>query len=271
MQPSPPQISKTALITGASSGIGYELARLFARAGYQLVLVARREDRLNQLANELIQAHDIRVLVLAKDLAEPQVPEEIYQDLQKLNIVVDVLVNNAGFGNYGYFAASDLNNELDLLQVNIVALMVLTRLFLPDLIRRGAGKILNVASVAAFGPGPLMANYYASKAYVLRLSEALANELKGTGVSVTALCPGTTISEFHQNLNLDQTALRHIPFMTSEAVARIGYRGLMAGKTIVIPGWQNKAMAWLVRFTPRKWVTAFVRALQESRMRKDQK
>lgn len=261
---------ETALITGASSGIGSELARLFAHDGYHLVLVARRKDKLTELAAQLKQNHGVQVMVLVKDLAEPDAAAAIYQKLCDQNITIDILVNNAGFGSYGFFAKSELAHELNLVQVNVVALMHLTRLFLPDMIRRGNGKILNVASTAAFAPGPLMANYYASKAYVLSLTEALANELNGTGVSATVLCPGATTSEFHQNLNMEQTTLRRLPFMTAAAVARIGYCGLMAGKTIVIPGWHHKAMAWLVRFTPRKWVTAIVRSLQETRKRKDQ-
>ncbi|HLM57292.1 MAG TPA: SDR family NAD(P)-dependent oxidoreductase, partial [Pyrinomonadaceae bacterium] len=172
----------TALVTGASGGIGEELARLFAADGHDLVLVARSEDKLNALAKELSAKHGVETLVLASDLARPEAPREIFEQLGREGVVVDALVNNAGFGSYGLFAETELEKELELLQVNVVALTHLTKLFLPIMITLKQGYVMNVASTAAFQPGPLMAVYYASKAYVLSLSEALANECEGTGV-----------------------------------------------------------------------------------------
>jgi len=185
-------MSKTALITGASGGIGYELALLFARDQYDCVLVARSRDKLDELAARLESEFRVKTLVLAKDLSNPSTVDEIYEEVTAASLKVDALVNNAGFPVYGRFVETDLQAELEMLQVNVVALTALTKLFLRGMVERGAGHVLNLASTAAFVPGPLMAVYYASKAYVLSFSEALANELKGTGVAVTALAPGPT-------------------------------------------------------------------------------
>ncbi|MBE8968493.1 SDR family oxidoreductase, partial [Nostocales cyanobacterium LEGE 12452] len=176
---------QTALITGASGGIGYEFVKLFAQDGYNLVLVARSVDKLNKIADEFKKKFGIDVKVISKDLSNPSAPEEIFRELEQASINVDVLVNNAGFATYGLFNEIDLNAEMQLLQVNVLCLTHLTKLFLKGMVQRGSGKILNLASTAAFQPGPLMAVYYASKAYVLSFSEAIANELEGTGVSVT--------------------------------------------------------------------------------------
>ncbi len=260
------QRKQNALITGASSGIGYELAKLFAHDGYNLVLVARNEQKLNQIANEWKQKYCIAVKVIAKDLSMSTSPEEIFAQLQQEAIKVDVLVNNAGFASYGLFHETNVTDELQMMQVNVVCLTHLTKLFLKDMVKQGSGKILNVASTAAFQPGPLMAVYYATKAYVLSFSEAIANELEGTGVTVTALCPGPTESGFQQRAAMEDSKLvSGQKIMDAETVAKIGYRALLEGKTVVIPGLKNKLLAESVRFTPRKIVTKLVRTMQESK------
>ncbi|MGE5236018.1 MAG: SDR family NAD(P)-dependent oxidoreductase [Acidobacteriota bacterium] len=256
---------ETALITGASSGIGRELARLFARDGSSLVLLARSRPRLDTLADELRSSRGIAVTVLAEDLADGGSPERIARSLRDGGLAVDVLVNNAGFGSYGPFLDGDPRATLELLQVNIAALVHLTRLICPDMVVRRAGRVLNLASTAAFQPGPLMAVYYASKAFVLSFSEALANELAGSGVTVTALCPGPTRSEFQQRAGMAGSRLVSglLPMMDSAAVARAGYRGMRRGRTLVIPGMVNRLGAFAVRLAPRRLVTALARRLQE--------
>lgn len=255
----------TALITGASGGIGEELARLFAADGHDLVLVARSEDKLAHLAAELGGAHNVEARIIVSDLARPEAPREIFDELRAAGVRVDVLVNNAGFGSYGQFAETDLRHELGLLQVNIVALTHLTKLFLPAMIERKMGYVMNVASVAAFQPGPLMAVYYASKAYALHFSEAIANELAGAGVVVSALCPGPTDTGFVAAAGMEQSKLFELGAMDARTVAVEGYRGLFAGKAIVVTGLRNKLTARLVGFAPRAWVTKVVRGIQERR------
>ncbi|WP_017318470.1 SDR family NAD(P)-dependent oxidoreductase [Mastigocladopsis repens] len=257
---------QTALITGASGGIGYELAKLFARDGYNLVLVARTGQKLAQIADDFKQKFRITVKVIAKDLSIATAPDEIFQQLQQEGIKVDVLVNNAGFATYGFFHEIDLKPELQMMQVNMVCLTHLTKLFLKDMVKQGFGRILNIASTAAFQPGPLMAVYYATKAYVLSFSEAIANELEDTGVTVTALCPGPTESGFQQRAAMEDSKLvSGQKIMDAETVAKIGYSGLLEGKTVVIPGVKNNILAQSVRFTPRKLVTKLVRNMQESK------
>ena len=252
----------TALITGASSGIGLDLAHLFAADGHDVVLVARSEQKLRELAKELEAKHGITATVITADLAKPDVPQQIFV----IAPPVDILVNNAGFGTSGKFTETDLRAELDIIQVNVTALTHLTKLFLPPMLQRGRGRILNVASTAAFQPGPLMAVYYATKAYVLSFSEALGEELRGTGVSVTALCPGPTATGFQKTANLGTEALLKVMRPESSMdVARAGYRGLMRGKRVVIPGVKNKIGVHSLRITPRAVVTKVVRALQERR------
>jgi uncharacterized protein len=253
----------TALITGASSGIGAALAHLFAQNGYDLVVVARGRQALQQLADSLTRAHGVAVTVLPKDLSEPHAPREIAAELRQQDLRIDVLVNNAGFATYGLFAETDLNAELEMMQVNMVALTHLTKLLLPGMIQRGDGKILNVASTAAFQPGPLMAVYYATKAYVLSLSEALSEELRGTGVSVTALCPGPTRSGFQARARMEYSKLVRGTIMDVDTVARAGYRALMRGKTLVIPGMQNWVAAFVVRLLPRNLVAWLAHQAQE--------
>ena len=250
----------TALITGSSSGIGFELALCFARDGHDLVLVARREDLLQSLADELRQAHRVTVRVLAADLTQPEAPAEIFAQLAAERVEVEFLVNNAGLGEYGLFHQTDWRREVQSIQVNLFALTYLTKLFLPPMLARRRGRILNVASTAAFQPGPLMAVYFATKAYVLSFSEAIANELHGTGVTVTALCPGPTHSGFQDAAAMQQAGLFHRPQIASSAeVAAYGYRAMQRGKRVAIHGWLNRLLAASVRFTPRALVTDVAR------------
>ena len=249
-------LGQTALITGASSGIGADMARLFASQSYALVLVARTEAALNALADDLRAAHGVRVTVVAQDLAHPDAPQEIFDAVQRANITVDVLVNNAGYASYGPFAQADLRNELNEMQVNMTALTALTRLFLPGMVQRKRGGILNVASIAAFQPGPGMAVYYASKAFVLSFSEALAYELRDAGIHVTALCPGATRSAFFDRANMHNSRFVRGRMMDSATVARAGYEGLMQGRQVVIPGARNRLLAWSARLFPRNMVTS---------------
>jgi short-subunit dehydrogenase len=257
----------TALVTGASGGIGEELARLFAADGHGLVLVARGEEKLRRLAEELESKHNVGARVVASDLSRADSPREIFEELEREGVRVDALVNNAGIGSYGLFAETELRQELELLQINVVALTHLTKLFLPAMIARRRGYVCNVASTAAFQPGPLMAVYYASKAYVLSLSEALANECEGTGVVVSALCPGPTETGFVAAAGMQESKLFDRGAMTARDVASAGYRGLLAGKTIVIPGARNALLARTVGMMPRRLVAKVVRGIQERRER----
>jgi uncharacterized protein len=252
----------TTLITGASSGIGLALARQMA-PDFDLILTARNQDRLNEIARELQQKHGNLVHVIAADLARPEAADEIFAEIARRGLRVDALVNNAGFGSYGPFAKNRWRDEAAMIQVNITALTHLTKLALAQMIERKSGRIMNVASTAGFQPGPLMAVYYASKAYVIHFSEAIANELQGTGVTVTCLCPGPTESEFAKRADMEESRLFKMGRMTSEEVARAGYRAMMQGKTLIISGLQNKIMAESVRFAPRKMVTAIARRVQE--------
>jgi short-subunit dehydrogenase len=256
--------TKTALITGASGGIGYELAKLFARDRYNLVLAARGADQLNRVAGELQGQFRIAVETMALDLAAATSARSLFDQVQGEGVMVDVLVNNAGFGVFGEFAGMAEEEVLGQIRLNVTALTELTRLFLPSMVARRSGKIMNVASTAAFQPGPLMAVYYATKAYVLSFSEALANELAGSGVVVSCFCPGATDTDFQKRAGLENSRLfRKIGAMNAEVVARDGYRGLMAGKTLVFSGAQNWLAAESVRFAPRKWVTAISRWVAE--------
>jgi short-subunit dehydrogenase len=254
----------TALITGASSGIGLDLAHLFARGGHDVVLVARSEDKLRQLARDLEQNHKVTAHVIAADLSKPEAPRLIFEETRTRQLQIDVLVNNAGFGQGGAFVENDLQTELDVIQVNISALTHLTKLFLGGMVARRKGRILNVASTAAFQPGPLMAVYYASKAYVLSFSEAIAEELRDSGVTVTALCPGPTATGFAETADMTGSRLFQLSKpMSSMDVAVIGYRATMRGKRIAITGFRNKMSAQSVRIAPRAFVTKVVRKLQE--------
>ena len=254
--------TETALITGASSGIGLELARLFAADRSNLVLVARSEDKLEQLAAELRQQHGVAVAVLGKDLADPMAAQAIFEAVTAQGIAVDVLVNDAGFGLLGAVADLPLQRQLDMIQVNVAALTHLTRLFLPGMIQRRQGGILNVGSTAGFQPGPTAAVYYATKAFVLSFTEALAEELAGTGITATCLAPGPTVTGFGAVSGMDNSLLFRSGAMDATAVARRGYRGFRRGKVLVIPGVKNKLLAFSVRLAPRSFVRKLVKRLQ---------
>lgn len=255
--------AQTVLITGASGGIGREFAVLFAQHGDNLALVSRNREQLLALGQELHARHGVGITVLPYDLAEPDAPPRLLDELRQRDITVDTLINNAGFGAYGAFDEMELTTLLQMLQVNITALTHLARLLLPGMLARDAGKILNVASTAAFYPGPLMAVYYASKAYVLSFSEALAGEVQGTGVTVSVLCPGATRTGFQRRARLEGSRVSRFDVMEPAAVARAGYRGLQAGHTVIIPGILNKLVAEVPRLLPRGVLTRLVRAVQE--------
>lgn len=254
---------KNALITGASGGIGLELSKQFAQGGYGLVLVARSAEKLEQLASDLRDQYGVNVTVITKDLAKPAAPDELYQELRAKGIQIDVLVNNAGFATYGKFTEIALQTELQEMQLNMVTLTHLSKLFTKDMVARGSGKVLNVASTAAFQPGPLMAVYSATKAYVLSFSDALANELKGTGVTVTALCPGPTESGFQARADMeDSKFIQNTSLMSATEVAKAGYEALLAGKAVVVPGVMNQLGTFVPRLLPREMVTRIVRRVQ---------
>jgi uncharacterized protein len=253
---------KVALITGASSGIGLDLARLMA-PNFDLVITARHADQLDKVALELQAKHGSHVHAIAGDLSHPGVAHQIFSEVERRGLTVDILINNAGFGASGAFAESNLQNELEMIELNITALTALTKLALPGMLKRRWGKIMNVASTAGFQPGPWMAVYYATKAYVILFSEAIANELKGSGVTVTCLCPGATATNFARRAEMEHSRLFRLGAMRSLDVARAGYKGMMRGRTMVIPGWLNKALAMSVRLSPRKLVTAISGSLQQ--------
>jgi uncharacterized protein len=256
--------SSTALITGASGGIGYELAKLLANDHHNLVLVARNGPRLMQVADELQRQFGITVKTFALDLTEPVAPQSLFAHLQSAGIAVDILVNNAGYGRYGEFADVPREESLGQIQLNVTALTELTKLFLGPMLDRRSGKIMNVASTAGFQPGPLMAVYYATKAYVISFSEAIANELADKGITVTCLCPGATETGFAGRAGNDATRLfKNLRPMDAKVVARAGYRGLLKGKTLVIPGFRNWLVAESIRVSPRKMATAVSRWVSE--------
>jgi len=253
----------TVLITGASGGIGYELAKLFARDHHNLVLVARSVDKLAQVATEL-QALGVTVKIIPLDLATPPAPQFLFDQLQREGDAVDILINNAGFGVFGEFARLPEAEILGQLDLNIRALTELTRLFLPPMIARRSGRIMNVASTAAFQPGPLMAVYYATKAYVLSFTEAIANELNQSGVTVTCFCPGATLTDFAKRAGLENSRIfKQFGAMSAEKVALDGYRAVMEGRTLAISGAHNWIVAQATRFAPRKMVTAVSRWIAE--------
>jgi len=249
-----------AIVTGASAGIGRELTRILAREGHDLVLVARREAQLTELADELKTRYDAASTIAAVDLAAAGAADDVMAVLA--GRAVDVLVNNAGFGGVGAFCTRSRDDDMRMVAVNVVALTDLTKLLVPGMMQRRRGQVLNVASTAAFQPGPFMAVYYATKAYVLSLSQALAEELSGTGVTVTCLCPGPTESEFHAVAGTDAQPLTATPLtMSASSVAEAGYRAMMRGKLVEVPGLHNKIGAQTIRIAPRRAVLKVVRRL----------
>ncbi|MGC1308386.1 MAG: SDR family oxidoreductase [Phormidesmis sp.] len=251
-------MNPTALITGASSGIGLELAKTFARNQHNLILVARSEDKLHTLQAELASQHGIQATVLSHDLTDPKAPQQLFDQVQQNGLTVDVLVNNAGYGDYGEFASSDWEKLQGMILLNVLALTHISRLFLPAMIQRASGKVLNVSSTAAFQPGPMMAVYFATKAYVLSFSEAIAAETEDQGIQVTVLCPGPTQSSFIDNANMDKMALANssttdkIP--TAAEVAQFGYDALTRGQVVAVHGLTNQLMAFSSRLAPRSLI-----------------
>lgn len=243
-----------ALVTGATSGIGLEIALNFARDGINLILVARTENKLMEIKEKIESDYKVEVLILAKDLTREEAPDEIYEEVEKRGIRVDFLINNAGFGSFGRLKDTDYETEKDLVKLNVLSLLQMNKLFVPLMAARHYGYVMNVASLAAFMPGPVMANYYASKAYVLSLSEAMHEELKKDGVKVTALCPGPVRTNFQERAQLQKTDTAKSFIMEAKKVADIGYLGLLRGKAIVVPGTFEKIVPVITKLLPRSLV-----------------
>lgn len=262
-------MNNTVLITGASSGLGKEFAKIFAKKGYNLVLTARNLSALEEVKAEISNEFSVNIMVKALDLANDKAPLELKSFCEDNEIMVDILVNNAGFGDFGEFYLSDYDKFSDIIEVNIKALTRITRLFLPDMISLKQGKILNVASLGGFEPGPLMAVYYASKAYVLSFSEALSRELKGKGVTITALCPGPTKTNFEKAANLGMSGLFvNLKVADAYQVAMFGVKKLFKGKVVAVPGFYNKLAVIGVKLAPRAMVRNMVYHIQKSRVDK---
>lgn len=257
-------MKKKALITGASGGLGLSFVDIFAKDGYDLVLVARNGDRLEEIKNEIEKKYDCKVTVVAKDLCEPKAAEEVYNATKEAGININVLVNNAGFGDFGDFHKSDINKQIRMVNLNCTALMHLCHLYIPEMIEKGAGNILNVDSIAAFQPGPLMSVYYATKAFVLSFSQALTRELKGTGIKVTALCPGPIRTNFDKSADLGESGLfKNLKVWDPNTVAQFGYKNMKRGKAVCVCGWMNKIIVFANRFAPRALVREMVYQLQK--------
>ncbi len=257
-------MKNTALITGASSGIGKDLAHIHAEKGGDLIIIARREEKLNALKEELEDAYDTDVRVIAKDLTEPNACEDIYSEVKEYGEEVKYLINNAGFGGHGKFHKQDAEYQQQMIDLNIKALTKLTRLFLPEMVERNSGRIMQVASTAGLIPGPLQAVYFATKSYVLSLSQAIAEEVSDTNVTCTALCPGATETEFVERANLEGTNLIESGMETSRSVADKGYNAMMKGKLIEITDIKLKiTLDWIVPLMPRKMVLKTARKTQE--------
>ncbi len=260
-------MSKTAFITGASKGIGKELAFLFAENGHNLVLVARSEEKLKEIKVELEETYSVAVNILVTDLCDPAAAEVVFEEVKAKKIDIDYFVNNAGFGDYGAFVDTDWKCYDKMIALNINTLTHLTHLFVNDWRGRKAGKILNVASTAAFQPGPMMAVYFATKSFVLHLSEALGEELKKEHITVTTLCPGPTNTHFGEVSKMNASQLvKNVRIADAKEVAALGYRAMMKGKATVIHGGMNKLAPLGIRFLPRKWVTCLsAKIMQQSR------
>lgn len=256
--------SKTALITGASKGIGKEFARIHASKGDNLVLVARSADQLILLKNELEAQHDdIQIELIIKDLTKPESAKEIFDELTEKNIQIDYLINNAGIGEFGLFVDSPWSRLEEMIDLNMKTLTHFCHLFLPQMMTRQSGKIMNISSIAAFQPGPMMAVYFATKSYVLHLSEALNNEAKKSGVTVTAFCPGPTDTYFIKDSKMEKSNfMKKTKPASSHVVALAGYKAMMKSEAVSIYGLINKFIVFSVRLIPRKWVVALSRKVQ---------
>lgn len=256
------EVKKTALVTGAASGLGLELSILLAKDSYDLILIDIDKDNLEFARERIGEGNAVNISLLVKDLSKPNIAEDIFQEINEAQI--DVLVNNAGFGLFGTFSDTNWERESQMLNLHIITTTHLTKLLLKGMVERGSGRILNMSSLAAFQPGPLMSLYYASKAYILSFSEAIANELKGTGVTVTVLCPGQTNTSF-QSVVSESSSENKIGFNIAcpQSVALYGYKAMMKGKTVAIPGRINKFLATIHRFVTRSMATRIVRNIQE--------
>lgn len=256
---------KTALITGASSGLGRELARIHAERGGNLVIVARREEKLQALKQELQSKYGTETLILAKDLSRPEAPQEIYDAVKTAGIRIDYLINNAGFGGQGYFHARTMEQDLQMIAVNIIALAKLTKLFLPDFIKRGNGRILNVSSTAALMPGPLQAVYYATKAYVTAMDDAIWREIRGTGVTITTLMPGGMDTGFARASSLEGTQLASAMVFSPRVVAEDGYAAMLRGEMEVISklSFLQKILFKLLPLVPKKTLMNRIFSMQK--------
>jgi hypothetical protein len=256
----------TALITGGSSGIGIALAKEIAAHGHNVVLVARRRDALEAAAGVIEGKYGVRADAIPADLRQPDAAEKLYETIAGEKLEIGILVNNAGFGLGGEFLETDLQREVEMIQVNVIAVTQLTKLFAAPMVRRRNGRVMNVASTAAFQPGPLMAVYYATKAYVLSFSQAVAEELRGTGVTVTALCPGATATAFADTAEISSSRLfTRLGVADADDVAQYGYKAMMRGERVAIPAWRDKIMVQAERLAPRGLVTRIARQLQENR------
>lgn len=259
-------MSNYVLITGASGGIGLEFARIFAKEKHNLLLVARNKEKLGEVKSELEKNYGVTVHVLSADLTREEEVDKVYAYSEENGLNIDVLVNNAGFGDFGEYSKCDYDKQRDMVDLNVLALMKLTRLYLPSMKEKGRGKILNLASVASFQPGPLMSVYYASKAFVLSFSEALYAELKKTGITVTALCPGPIRTGFEKAANLSNSGLfKNLKVATAAQVARFGYKKMKKGKAVAIYGSTNRFLIFISRFAPRSLVRKAVYKIMKVR------
>lgn len=257
--------NRYALITGATQGIGYELARLFAGDGYNIIAVARTEEDLQKLTTEFSQQYGVQVVPIAKDLFQPNAAFELYDEVKGKGLTVDVLVNDAGQGQYGLFVEADLQRLLQIIQLNVSSLTVLTHLFLKDMVARNEGKILQVASIASQLPGPWQAVYHATKAYVLSFTEALISELKDSAVTLTALQPGATDTDFFNKADMQESKILDTKLSDPVKVAKDGYEALMSGDDKVISGFKNKAMVGMSNIMPESMVADQMNKMQQPR------
>ena len=257
-------MSETALITGASSGIGLELAKLFAQSGRNLILVARSKDKLEKLRTDLVEQHNVHIEVIVADLAEIDAAVSLVDEINSRKLVVDILVNNAGFGELGQFGEISLERQMNMVRLNVVTVVQLSRLLLPEMLKRKNGGILNVGSTAAFQPGPNMAVYYATKAFVLSFSEAIHEELRESNIKVVCLSPGPTKTGFGEDSGMSATKVFTSNAMDSESVAKAGFDAYESNRAIVIPGFKNKFGAFLTRLVPRSLTRKLVKGLQST-------